>query len=76
MLPDVGDGMIRPIMSLSTGDYHIVVAFFWHAEAGELDPTMASADDFFAKLKRLEQDGLQNLRSASCAYCENKATRI
>lgn len=30
----------------------------WPAEAGGLDPTMASADDFFAKLKRLEQDGL------------------
>lgn len=30
----------------------------WLAEAGGLDPTMASADDFFAKLKRLEQDGL------------------
>lgn len=30
----------------------------WPAEAGGLDPTMASADDFFAKLRRLEQDGL------------------
>lgn len=30
----------------------------WPTEAGGLDPTMASADDFFAKLKRLEQDGL------------------
>lgn len=30
----------------------------WPAEAGGLDPTMASADDFFAKLKRLKQDGL------------------
>lgn len=30
----------------------------WPAEAGGLDPTMASAHDFFAKLKRLEQDGL------------------
>lgn len=30
----------------------------WPAEAGGLDPTMASANDFFAKLKRLKQDGL------------------
>jgi uncharacterized protein YPO0396 len=30
----------------------------WPAEAGGLDPTIASADDFFAKLKRLKQDGL------------------
>lgn len=30
----------------------------WPAEAGGLDPTMGSADDFFAKLKRLVQDGL------------------
>lgn len=30
----------------------------WPAEAGGLDPTMASAEDFFAKLRRLEQDGL------------------
>lgn len=30
----------------------------WPAVAGGLDPTMASADDFFAKLKRLKQDGL------------------
>lgn len=30
----------------------------WPVEAGGLDPTMASADDFFAKLKRLKQDGL------------------
>lgn len=30
----------------------------WPAEAGGLDPTMASAEDFFAKLKRLKQDGL------------------
>ena len=30
----------------------------WPAEAGGLDPTMASADDFFAKLTRLQKDGL------------------
>lgn len=30
----------------------------WPAEAAGLDPTMESAADFFAKLRRLEQDGL------------------
>lgn len=30
----------------------------WPAEAGGLDPKMASAPDFFAKLERLETDGL------------------
>lgn len=30
----------------------------WPAESGGLDPTMASAEDFFAKLKRLKLDGL------------------
>lgn len=30
----------------------------WQSEAGGLDPVMASADDYFAKLERLKKDGL------------------
>lgn len=30
----------------------------WRAESGGLDPSMDSAEDYFSKLKRLEEDGL------------------
>ncbi|HVV53060.1 MAG TPA: SbcC/MukB-like Walker B domain-containing protein [Polyangia bacterium] len=34
----------------------------WPAEAGGLDPTLASSEDYFAKLTRLENDGLPKFR--------------
>jgi len=37
--------------------FHIFITT-WPAEAGGLDPTIASAPDFFSKLVRIERDGL------------------
>jgi uncharacterized protein YPO0396 len=45
----------------------------WPAEAGGLDPTLASADDYFAKLTRLETDGLPKFEARFLELLRNQS---
>lgn len=47
----------------------------WSAESGGLDATLAAAPDFFAKLTRLEIDGLQNYEERFFELLQNQSNQ-